>query len=301
MTTAYNRYLEIRMPESGINFGGAQYISNGKIIKPLKITASCSMTTESTPNDAEVTIYNLSEQSAKNLFQSGKTLEIWAGYAPNQEEQSIGMMFSGKIKNISSDVKGVDRVWVIAISDGGDAYKAASVVAKSDGGNLKKCAELAAAAMAEQYGVEVGVIKLGKEVSTGKTITYNGDYARDVLDDVCASTDSKWQITNGKLNVTPKREALKKTGLVLTPQTGLIGHPKITDDGVEFDTIVIPNVYPNMSVVVNARYGAGTYQINQIEMSLTNADGDHKFSMRNKVASDGAKTDTATRTNNVRC
>ena len=153
--------------------------------------------------------------------------------------------------------------------------------------------------MSSQHGIEVGTIKLGKEVKTGKTITYNGDYARDILDDVAASTDSKWQIANGKLDMTPKNEVLKSSGLVLSPKTGLIGYPKITDDGVELETIVIQNIYPNISIVVDSRYGAGTYQINQIDMQLSNSDGDHKFTMRQKNLTD--KKIDEQRQKNVSC
>ncbi|GHA66315.1 hypothetical protein GCM10009007_03480 [Formosimonas limnophila] len=301
--TAFNRYLSIRIPELGIEVGGAQRYQGRKVVRPLKITATCSLSAESTPNDAQVTIYNLSEQSAKKIFQNDKTAEIWAGYSPEGDEENIGLMFLGKIKNITSSVQGVDRVWVIDIGDGAQAYKGASVVDKSDKGDLEKSAKLAADAMKNQYGIETGTIKLGKKITTGKTITYNGDYSRDVLDDVCLSTDSKWNITHGILNVTPKNEVVKDTGLVLTPQTGLIGYPKITDDGVEIETIVIPNVRPDMAITVQARYGSGTYQINQIDMQLSNSDGDHKFTMRYKNMDD-KKTISPTQTgrqSNVNC
>lgn len=284
--TAFNRYLSIRLPDAGVEIGGAQSYQGRKVIRPIKVTASCSLTTESTPNDAQVTIYNLAEKTAKTIFANNNWCEIWAGYAPDEDEQNIGMMFRGKIKNVTSSIQGVDRVWVVDIGDGADAYKGSSVVNKSEGGDLEKSAKLAAGAMSEQYGVETGKMKLGRQVKTGKTITYNGDYSRDILDDVCMSTDSKWQITNGVLDVTPKNEVSESSDLVLSPKTGLIGYPKITDDGVEVETIVIPNVRPNMSIVVDARYGAGTYQINQIDMQLTNSDGDHKFTMRYKNMDD---------------
>ena len=283
---AYNRYLSVRLPDSGIEIGGAQTYEGLRVKQPIKMTASCSMTAEATPNDAQVTIYNMAESTAKQLFESGNWCEIWAGYAPEGEEQSIGMMFRGKIKNVTSSVSGIERTWVIDIGDGADAYKAASVVDKAKDGDLKKSAEVAAKAMNEQYGIEIGAIKLGKQITTGKTITYNGDYARDVLDDVAVSTNSKWQIANGKLEMTPRDEVSESSGLVLSPKTGLIGYPKITDDGVEVETIVIPNVYPNMSIVVDSRYGAGTYQINQIDMALSNTTGDHKFTMRQKNMTD---------------
>lgn len=287
----YNRFAELRFVKSGIKIGGANFWNGNEIEKPLHISFNCSMKAESKPNDAEVTILNLSNQTAKKVFVEGEEIELWGGYKPQGQQEFLGLIFNGKIRSVITNRDGVNIKTVVKIGDGDEAHTHATVKKKVPKGSYKGQVDAAAEAM-EKRGVKKGTIKVDDK-NVGRTLTFNGDSARQILDDVAFATDSVWMITNGKLHFHKRDETLQDSKYVLTPENGLLGSPVFSDDGVQIKTLLIHDLRPSMKITVRS-LGAGnprinaSYKIEDITFNGTNADGEHSCDIKLKeIGTDG--------------
>ena len=281
----YNRFLELRFVKSGMKIGGCNKWNGNGIDMPLLITATCSMKSESAPNDAEITITNLSYQTARQVLVEKEEIEIWAGYSPEGQEPFIGMIFKGVIRSAITNRDGVNRKTVIHIGDGDEAHGQAKVKKKVAKGSYKGQVDAAVESM-EKRGVKRGKVKVDDK-QVGRTLTFNGEYARAILDDVAYSTDSVWMIIDGKIHMHKRDEFLEDSKYILTPENGLIGSPVFNDDGVDIKTLLIHDLRPSMKIGVksnnvgNPRINAG-YKIEEITFSASTGEGEHGCSIKLK-------------------
>ena len=281
----YNRFLELRFVKSGMKLGGCNKWNGNGIDMPLLITATCSMKSESAPNDAEITITNLSYQTARQVLVEKEEIEIWAGYSPEGQEPFIGMIFKGVIRSAITNRDGVNRKTVIHIGDGDEAHGQAKVKKKVAKGSYKGQVDAAVESM-EKRGVKRGKVKVDDK-QVGRTLTFNGEYARAILDDVAYSTDSVWMIIDGKIHMHKRDEFLEDSKYILTPENGLIGSPVFNDDGVDIKTLLIHDLRPSMKIGVksnnvgNPRINAG-YKIEEITFSASTGAGEHGCSIKLK-------------------
>lgn len=281
----YNRFLELRFVKSGMKIGGCNKWNGNSIDMPLLITATCSMKSESAPNDAEITITNLSYQTARQVLVEKEEIEIWAGYSPEGQEPFIGMIFKGVIRSAITNRDGVNRKTVIHIGDGDEAHGQAKVKKKVAKGSYKGQVDAAVESM-EKRGVKRGKVKVDDK-QVGRTLTFNGEYARAILDDVAYSTDSVWMIIDGKIHMHKRDEFLEDSKYILTPENGLIGSPVFNDDGVDIKTLLIHDLRPSMKIGVksnnvgNPRINAG-YKIEEITFSASTGAGEHGCSIKLK-------------------
>lgn len=281
----YNRFLELRFVKSGMKLGGCNKWNGNGIDMPLLITATCSMKSESAPNDAEITITNLSYQTARQVLVEKEEIEIWAGYSPEGQEPFIGMIFKGVIRSAITNRDGVNRKTVIHIGDGDEAHGQAKVKKKVAKGSYKGQVDAAVESM-EKRGVKRGKVKVDDK-QVGRTLTFNGEYARAILDDVAYSTDSVWMIIDGKIHMHKRDEFLEDSKYILTPENGLIGSPVFNDDGVDIKTLLIHDLRPSMKIGVksnnvgNPRINAG-YKIEEITFSASTGAGEHGCSINLK-------------------
>ena len=281
----YNRFLELLFVKSGIKIGGCNTFNGYSIDKPLRIDISCSMKSGSVPNDAEITVLNLSSQTARQVLVENEEIEIWAGYAPEGREHFKGVIFKGKIRQAITNREGVNRKTVIHIGDGDEAHTNATVKKKVPKGSYKGQVDAAADAMAER-GVKRGVIKVDDK-QVGRTLTFNGESAREILNDVAYSTDSVWMITDGKLHFHKRDEYLDDSKYILTPENGLIGSPVFNDDGVDINTLLIHDLRPSMKLGVKSNAAGnprinGKYKIEEITFTASTSNGQHGCAMKLK-------------------
>ena len=64
--------------------------------------------------------------------------------------------------------------------------------------------------------------------------------ARDVLRDVSRSTGTQWSIQNGVVQTVPVNSYLPGDAIVLTSQTGMVGVPEQTVDGIVITALLNP-------------------------------------------------------------
>jgi hypothetical protein len=237
-------------------------------LRPLSFSFGVQRDKTLTPNNANVLIYNLSEDTRAELEQlsggfgqgSGKaktgsiakpkkpkpgvaqapqdggvTVRIEAGYG-----EHIGQIFFGVLRKVSSWKEG-DGTWRTQIS-GGDGERSIATAKISRTFPTGTPLTSVVRVLVQTLGVGEGglnstlrALEVGGFLAGGKTlpkaITMHGDSATN-LEQLMRSVGMSWSIQDGAFYAGPSGTAtVPGQGPLLTPETGLLGTPQIDKFG----------------------------------------------------------------------
>ncbi|WMW66667.1 phage protein [Nitratidesulfovibrio liaohensis] len=190
-----------------------------------------------TPNSAEIRVYNLSAGTANRIRREFTRVVLQAGYQDN-----IGTIFDGTIRQVRTGRENGTDTWLeIIAADGDAAYNFATVnTTLAAGSKPADRVAVAQAAMAEKgagagYTPELG----GQALPRGK-VMYG--MARQHMRNEAETTDTTWSIQDGKVQMLPRAGYLPGAAVVLTHETGLVGTPEQTQDGIRVRSLLNPRL-----------------------------------------------------------
>lgn len=197
-------------------------------LSELQFTFHTAQQDVESPNNCAIRVFNLAPSTAKLIQDEFDKVILEAGY-----ESNSGVIFTGNIKQFRRGrVNATDTYLDLLAADGDLAYNFA-VVKKSlaAGSTPKQRFDAVAAAMAP-YGVVPGQVMpfTGGVLPRGKVLF---GMARSEARRLAQSQGGSWGIDNGQLNMTPLTGYKPGQVVVLTAQTGLIGLPEQTDQGIK--------------------------------------------------------------------
>jgi hypothetical protein len=169
-----------------------------------------------TPNDAEIEINNLTESTVAAHFQIGRSVIINAGY-----DGDIGTLFVGFITDVSNTKDDGTKTTHVLALDATEAYMRRYVSKSYREGvyALEIIQDLL-----RQTDLTVGEISLAESVQYPRGRMVTGKL-RDVLAEIVNDCGTSLRITNGIIQIRDVGAGVE-TGVVLSPQTGLIGSPE---------------------------------------------------------------------------
>lgn len=234
----------------------------------------CSFTVDKrlseTPDHSVVAVYNVSEDSI-NAIQPGDKLVIEAGY----KDGNYGMIFVGKI--VQAVMKHGDSVdsYAAFICTDGDQFLTQTVV----------CTTMAAGATASDIVKEC--ITTGGDVATGditdslsKSKLSRGKVlfgkSADYLSQIAKGNNAQFYVEDGRVNIVAADSYDDSIAVALTPQTGLIGTPEQTDDGISAKCLLNPSLRLNTRVYIDTRYTNAQETNKSKEAAKINACGIYK-------------------------
>jgi hypothetical protein len=100
-----------------------------------------------------------------------------------------------------------------------------------------------------------------------------------------------WSVQDGALEIIPGDQYLDDT-VVISPQTGMVGVPDITDSGVKVDALLNPQLRCNRVVEVRSETldmneQTGRFRISGLQFQGNNRDGDFLASIEGERIEDG--------------
>lgn len=222
------------------------------------------------PNEAEITIWNLSREHRAAIASMGADADtiLKAGY----HETSLEQIFSGNLRSSPAEWDGPQVKVTLEGSDGGTAYRNARIQRSFVPGTE---VYVVLSAAVDALGVGRGNLdQLRSQIrltSTGGTYpggtTLSGP-ARDEVSRIVRGIGGSWSIQNGVFNLR-LGAATQGTALRITPQTGLVGSPtQATDRGVTTTTakvLMLPGMYPGRIARLESREIAGNFEIHRVE------------------------------------
>jgi len=274
---------------------GQQYLRDLLLTTPagefsqLKIEFDVEKTVSGVPNKATIKIWNLTKSSRNTLKKELDEIKLESGYvyAGNR-----GLIFKGFTRDVTHERKGTDIITTLKCGDG-DKSQRKSHVAKTY--NTKTpVKDIILDIQKQMKGVTLGEIKLPEKVTpSDRAMTFITTPQR-ALNELGRTYGFYWSIQNGSLEIIPADGAL--SGVVyITPETGMIGVPTITDSGVIVQALLNPDVRPGRQIYVKSETTdeagqSGLYRVSSVAFSGDNRDGDHIIEVEAELLKNGKTT-----------
>lgn len=221
----------------------------GLDLSELRIEFSVRQWDIQTPNSAEIRIWNLKPETSKRVEKEFTRVTLQAGY----EGADAGIIFDGTIVQIRRGrTNATDTFLDISAADGDAAYNFAIVSATLAAGSKPEDRLKAIAAAMEKHEVTQGPLPedgLGDATLPRAKVMFG--MAQDHMRDLTDSTLTTWSIQNGKIQVVKKDGYLPDEAVVLNSQTGLIGLPEQTEDGINARCLLNPKLKVSGRVQIN--------------------------------------------------
>lgn len=212
----------------------------------------------SAPPTAYIRVYNLAKATVSQIQSEFQKVTLQAGYANGD----VGIIFSGTIIQTKNGAeKNVINSYLDIMASDLDLFYTGTVVNKTLKAGSSKQDQLDSIFQAAQSaGATKGYIpdslQTGGILPRGKVQFGMG---RDLLSDLSDTSNVSWSIQDGKINLIPYTGYLPGEAVVLNSQTGLIGVPEATENGIE------------VKCLLDAKIKAGTrIQLNNQDITTTN-------------------------------
>lgn len=190
------------------------------------------------PPTAYIRVWNLAENTRNRIQKEFDHVSLQAGYG------EPGMIFDGTIVQVKKGGENaVDKFVDIMASDLDEFYNYTMVsktLAKgsSQTDQLNAVMEAAAASGATKGSIPDN-LGTGGTLPRGKVLFGMG---REQMSQITKSTDTSWFIANGKINIVKKDGYLPGDVVVLNSETGMIGVPEATNNGIEIKCLTNPKI-----------------------------------------------------------
>lgn len=257
-------------------------------IEDLRIQFKIEKTNESTPNTAEIKIYNLSEET-RGLFEAEKSkIRLSIGYLGLNPGGTAGLGFDssssvevvvvGDITKVAhkkkkvtkeigqtdhvtrSKVEGVDLITTVEVADGDNRYRNSRLdKGYPPNARLRDIFNDLATALGLGTGVFIGIPE--KSYANGVALT---GLARDSLNVLTKSNRLEWSIQDENLQIIPQGASTSDSAIVISSDTGMVGSPSKTSNGVEFDSLIQPALRPGRRVEVDSRLVKGRFKVRKV-------------------------------------
>lgn len=201
------------------------------------------------PDVAYIRVYNLSETTAKQVQGEYSRVVLNAGY----ENGAYGVIFDGTIKQVRRGRQDALTSYVDIFAAAADIpYNFGVVNTTLEKGSTPAQRAQAIAGAWSPYGVGLGptdaLNQTGGILPRGKVLF---GMARNQMRRLGQTTGTTWSIQNGKVTFIPLTGYLEDQAVVLNAQTGLIGQPEATNDGIMVTCLLNPKIRIGTRVQIN--------------------------------------------------
>lgn len=190
-----------------------------------------------TPNSARIRVYNVSAATARRAQKEFTRVVLQAGY-----EGNFGIIFDGSIKQVRRGRESQTTTFIdITAADGDSAYNFAVVNTTLAAGSTSADHVAAASSAMSPYGVTQGYLPElpSNPLPRGKVMF---GMARDFMRWTARTTQTVWSIQDGKVVLVPETAYMPGEIPVITSETGMIGLPQQTANGIEVKMLQNPSI-----------------------------------------------------------
>lgn len=206
----FNRIASLIMGQEG---------GKGRELTGLRFAFSIQKGSTKNPNQCTVRIWNISPDTRAAVEVVGSVLILKAGY-----EDDVGpvTIFQGNVTRSLTVREGADWITEIELQDGFLEFRDTKVsISFAKGATTTQVIQNIAA----KFGLPVRALPVGVE-----NRQYIAGFAfvgrvRDAMDKACEYMGLEWNIQNREIQVIKKGGVFKKSAVVLSAQTGMIGSP----------------------------------------------------------------------------
>jgi hypothetical protein len=241
-----------------------------KLIDELRIKFKVEKTNESAPNTAEIQIYNASESTRSLLEAKNTQVRISFGYLglnPNgvlgtgfASTSNVDLVYVGDITKVTQKFQRPDIISELECGDGDNRFRN-SRLSKGypPGTKVDLILDDLIKAMGLSKGSRVGVPP--KKYGSGVALS---GLAKTHLDMICKANNLEWSIQDGSIQIIRKDLPSADPTIILDADSGLIGSPSKTKEGVEFTSLIQPDLKPGRRVQLKSRTISGIFKVRKV-------------------------------------
>lgn len=274
-------------------FAGGFVINPGGInLRELKISFDIFKDVSSSANSAEITLWNLTEAHRNAIGRVFDMVELEAGYIPPGSSGNVGTIFKGAVRDVEHTREGPNIKTVISCGDGAKALRKATISKSYPKGTPVKTVVDDLAKEMEKHGIARGETKFPEDMQQ----TFKRPYAvcglcRDELDTIGRGRRFYWSIQNETFEIVPG-DGFVGGVVLLSPATGMIGTPTITDNGVSVSALLNPEVRPNRRVQIESstlemNAEDGLYRVSSVNFTGDNMTGPFQMNIEGEAVKGG--------------
>lgn len=285
----YIRYVRARFS------GGLVINAQNPLVQPaqIKIEFNISKSISSTANTADITIYNLAESSRNGIGKEFDAITLEAGYNPPGEAGNLGIIFKGAVRDVEHRREGPNIKTIISCGDGDAAFRRATISKSYPAGTPVKTVIDDIAKEMEAKGLSRGELKYPDALNSK---TFKRPYAAcgsctRELDTIGRGNGFYWSAQNETLEIIPA-DGFVGSVAVISPETGMIGTPAITDTGIRVKALLNPEIRPNRRIQVKSQTlemnsQDGMFRVSAVTFSGNNLDGEFAVDVTGEAIQSG--------------
>jgi hypothetical protein len=219
---------------------------DGLDLSEMRCTFQTRRATTQTPGSLVVRIYNLSASTVLQVQKEFTTVTMQAGYPDN-----FGLIFKGEIRQKISGRENATDTWLEILAQDGDKGYNFSVINHSLAAGWKSTDVVQAALDAfDPYLIGKGYIPSFADYPNPRGKVLFG-MTRDTMRSIANTTGTTWCINEGNVTMLPHDAPQPGEAFVINAQTGMIGVPQQTIEGISVRCLLNPNIRFGGQIVLN--------------------------------------------------
>lgn len=248
-------------------------------------------------NDMVIRIHNLAESSRNKIGTEFTTVELEAGYIPPGGPDTTGIIFMGQIRDFEHDRDGPEIVTTVTAGDGDQAIRKSAIAKTYPAGTEPPTVMEDIYLEFKKRGVERGEWLFPPMEPFARPYSVALACSREA-NTLGRSKGFYWSIQNNVMEIIPSDLFLPLATLV-NKDTGMVGIPKLTDNGIRVTTLINPEIRPNRVIKVQSDFvdlnaDDGEYRVGRIDYSGDNRGGRfdmviHAEAIKGGVVDEGAQ------------
>lgn len=229
--------------------------TDGIEIEALRVAFDVTKSIDAKPNPGKIDIWNLNREHMNRIL-SGEfnQVKLWVGY------ETLRVIYAGDIVKKTVVRDGLDFIVSLECGDGHVDYQSSLMAVTLAAGSTDK--EALDAAAITMKNTKLGAIDVPSTRALPRARVLTGN-ARDVLGRVAANNGADWSVQDGELVMIPADKVLPDEAVLLSQETGMVGSPQATDNGLELKCLCNPALRIGGLVRVQSilEYYNGDYKI----------------------------------------
>ena len=237
MAALFNRKWQVTIT----TYGGQKYT----ITDPLRVTFETLKKIDRTSQVGQVTLYNLSPKIETDILQNGAELALEAGYANGP----YGVIFKGKIRQpLRGKEDGTTFFLTLYCLDADDALNLGFCsFVMSNGQTAQQIAAQVARSSSVPFDIQIDV-KNDQKTQRGKVVFGK---PKEVLRNIAKNNDCGFYFEDGTAKISIFSKPPTGDIPLINSRTGMIGTPTQTDQGIQFRTLMRPDIKIDSWVKLN--------------------------------------------------
>lgn len=213
---------------------------------------------DKSPNSLTLSLFNLSE-ATRSFVQKDNIVIVEAGY-----RDAVELLYRGKIKNFEHIKVGTDRVTKIQAKDGDEANTTKVTLSFTGKTTTKQVIDTLINQLGDAGVAAKEIAADLKEEIFENGLSVSGAISKS-LNKLSDLLGFDWSIENNGLQITNKGVALTTlTPVLLTPKTGMIGSPALTDTGVKVTSFLQPSIVKKRAIEIRSENVNGFFVVEKV-------------------------------------